>query len=57
MAKNGAHGSGYLGVIQRESKVGVPKSGKWVQRDIASGRFKNDVKGFRKSLKGIPREI
>lgn len=57
MAKNGAHGSGYLGVIQRQSKVGKPKSGTWVERDIAEGRFKNDVHGFRKSLKGIPREV
>lgn len=58
MAKNGAHGSGYLGVIQRESKIGVPPGSGWVERDISEGRFKN-AKGsaWRNSLKYIPLEI
>jgi len=57
MAKNGAHGSGYLGIIAKRSQVGEPKTGGWVRRDPDKGRVKATNKRSRGSFKDIPREV
>jgi hypothetical protein len=55
MAKNGARGSGRIGVVRGRSQTRNPKTGLWTKRDTSSGRFM-DVKQSGGGFKGVRRE-
>lgn len=56
MAKNGAHGRGYLAEIARRSQIGEPKRGNWIRRDPDEGRIVRPGGKSRGSFKDVPWE-
>ena len=56
MAKNGAKGSGQVGVVARQSEIKGPKTGNWTWRDPAEGRFVA-MKKKGGPFKGVRREV
>ncbi len=56
MAKNGTVGDGYLdGMVKKRSQVLNPKTGRYVKRDVDTGRFM-DVKTSGGKFKGVRKE-
>ena len=55
MAKNSPKGPGRRGAVKGRSQTKNTKTGRWVKRDRATGRFM-DQKSDGKSFKGVTKE-